>query len=276
LMDNDSTPKHIFISNKWIIEEILYNKGNRQIWKCSKKGSKDKDFVMKIHYPFNQTDIFNFEKEIELQKYSSSNYVLSIIDYKSEPIIFDNKHIQYIISPYYKINLANNNNEFCDPLSALQFFLKLLNGVQYLKNKRIIHRDLKPENLMLDKNKSPIICDFGQAINIKNRFKFGYILKKEDIYNLAKILYFLLTNIRLFKFGIINQSTKKLDPVSNCKDYHVCGFNGLGILHRLMLDMTQKKIRKRPSLEDIKIKIDDILLSNNSFDKTKCRCQIRE
>ena len=38
----------------------------------------------------------------------------------------------------------------------------MIEGVQYLHEKKIAHRDLKPENLLLDKNKKNLkIVDFG-------------------------------------------------------------------------------------------------------------------
>lgn len=41
------------------------------------------------------------------------------------------------------------------------FFYQLINGVEYIHNCKIVHRDLKPENLLLTKNKTLTIIDFG-------------------------------------------------------------------------------------------------------------------
>mmetsp|Transcript_29035 Transcript_29035/g.51943 ORF Transcript_29035/g.51943 Transcript_29035/m.51943 type:complete len:477 (+) Transcript_29035:2223-3653(+) len=46
-------------------------------------------------------------------------------------------------------------------LEACRLFLQILSGVEYLHNLRIAHRDLKPENLLLDRNQSIKIVDFG-------------------------------------------------------------------------------------------------------------------
>ncbi|KAL1919291.1 uncharacterized protein VTP21DRAFT_1984 [Calcarisporiella thermophila] len=48
---------------------------------------------------------------------------------------------------------------------ACRLFAQLISGVNYLHQKHIVHRDLKLENLLLDRNRSIIITDFGFANN---------------------------------------------------------------------------------------------------------------
>ena len=49
---------------------------------------------------------------------------------------------------------------------ACNFYIQIVNGIEYLHSKKIAHRDLKPENLLLDKDKKIKIIDFG----LSNRY----------------------------------------------------------------------------------------------------------
>jgi len=56
---------------------------------------------------------------------------------------------------------------------ACIFFQQIISGVEYLHKLNVVHRDLKPENLLLDKNNSIKIIDFG----LSNTYKEGGSLR---------------------------------------------------------------------------------------------------
>ena len=96
------------------------------------------------------------ENEIIL-KFNHINivYVYQIID---EPENF------FIIMEYCKLGDLFDYivaNKRLNEDEASVFFFQLINGVEYLHKLGYTHRDLKPENLLLSKNKTLKIIDFG-------------------------------------------------------------------------------------------------------------------
>ena len=45
--------------------------------------------------------------------------------------------------------------------SARFFFEQLLDGIDYIHSSKVVHRDLKLENMLVDKDLTLKICDFG-------------------------------------------------------------------------------------------------------------------
>ncbi|MDP4180326.1 MAG: serine/threonine-protein kinase [Bacillota bacterium] len=91
-------------------------------------------------------------------------------------------------------------------------FLPLIDAVEHIHKKGVIHRDIKPANIIINKDKGPVLIDFGSAINYKKDknskifFTTGFspveFYSKEakkgkfsDIYSVAATFYYYLTGI---------------------------------------------------------------------------------
>lgn len=68
--------------------------------------------------------------------------------------------------------IDNSPNELLEASSIKSLLYQLLKGVQYIHKFKILHRDLKPQNLLISKEETLKIADFGLArdfgIPIKN------------------------------------------------------------------------------------------------------------
>ena len=90
--------------------------------------------------------------------------------------ILEDEENYYIIMEYCKKGELFDYIVSCEKLSEEEtsnFFYQLINGVEYIHSKGIAHRDLKPENLLLTKDKTLKIIDFG----LSHEFNGNNLLK---------------------------------------------------------------------------------------------------
>lgn len=107
------------------------------------KDKTDIERVVREIKILNEIDHPNFVQLYEIIENTERIYL--IMEYASGGELFD-----YIVS---KDKLTEKE--------ACQFYMQIIDGVEYLHSKGIAHRDLKPENLLLDSHKKIKIVDFG-------------------------------------------------------------------------------------------------------------------
>ena len=91
------------------------------------------------------------------------------------------KEVQYIIMELAiggeVFDFVAISGRFEEPL-ARYYFTQYFQGLSYCHEQGITHRDLKPENLLLDKNFTLKIADFGFAAPIEGRDGNGNLTTK--------------------------------------------------------------------------------------------------
>jgi myosin-light-chain kinase len=164
---------------------MIYKIGNYEVHKKIELGRGMYSIVYKGYGPegivaikkINKTKMsFKILKmlddEINIMKFIKENPHENIV--KCHNIIDDIDTI-YIILEYCDNDLKNILKKQIKEQYAKQYYLQIINGLNYLHNNSIIHRDIKPSNILLtNDNKTIKICDFGFA-------------KKNNISNIDKI-----------------------------------------------------------------------------------------
>ncbi|MBL7573031.1 Stk1 family PASTA domain-containing Ser/Thr kinase [Staphylococcus saccharolyticus] len=101
-----------------------------------------------------------FEREVHNSAQLSHDNIVSMIDVDEEDDCF------YLVMEYVEGPTLAEYIENHGPLSvetAIQFTERILSGIKHAHDMRIVHRDIKPQNILIVKNKTLKIFDFGIA-----------------------------------------------------------------------------------------------------------------
>ncbi|MCI2773243.1 Stk1 family PASTA domain-containing Ser/Thr kinase [Staphylococcus petrasii] len=118
--------------------------------------------IKAISIPQNEKDetMRRFEREVNNATQLIHNNIVEVYDVGEEEECF------FLIMEYIDGPTLSEYIHSHGPLSidtAINFIEQILQGVQQAHEKRIVHRDIKPQNILIDKNKTLKIFDFGIA-----------------------------------------------------------------------------------------------------------------
>lgn len=102
-------------------------------------------------------------REIKHLKYLNSEYIIDLLD-----IIVQDRHI-HIILPYMESNLEviiRCKDLILMPLDVKAWMLMISKAVHECHSHFIIHRDIKPNNILIGKDGSLKLADFGLSVDI--------------------------------------------------------------------------------------------------------------
>ena len=215
------------LDNKYMIGKTIGSGQYSKVKLCTKIKSNTSSFAIKIfkdHTLKDSSELQLIKNEINfLQKVKNDN-VINIHDFnissgviKDEFEIESKKNVSYIVLDYLEkgelYDLVKAKKVF-PPNIARFFFKQIVNGLCAIRNANLAHRDIKLENLVLDKNFTLKILDFGFACEIFNKnnhpmtyysvcgsqgymapevVKGEYKADKIDIFSSAVVLFCMLT-----------------------------------------------------------------------------------
>jgi len=195
--------------------------------------------LLKVHHSDDTKLIKRFEEEARIVADLNHPFIVAIYDYGRT-----SDHDFYISMEYVE---GGNLNEFIEQNDLtidekIKLCFNISKSVNVLHKNGYIHRDLKPQNLLVDKNGSVKLTDFGISFHesVKRITPDGKLLgtplfmspeqinnlpvtKQSDLYSLGVIYYQVLTGTNPFdapNFGEIFSKilTHSPSPVSNL--YH--------------------------------------------------------
>ncbi|CAD8121736.1 unnamed protein product [Paramecium sonneborni] len=145
-------------------------------------------------------------KEIQILRLMDHPNVLSIKE------CFESDQCLFLVEELFEMQMEISQVNKLKEEKAISLLLKLLNGLEYIHQKKIIHRDLKPNNILFRNKEDPVIADFGFADFYRSdgRYLFqkcgtkNYVAPeimanqnydyKVDIYSLGVVFHQLLTS----------------------------------------------------------------------------------
>ncbi len=119
----------------------------------------------------------------------------------------------------YSLKLVGKGQKLLSPTRAIEVILECCKALDYSHRRNIVHRDIKPANIMLSKDGTVKLLDFGIAVSTSNDDKLSvagptlgtpnYMSPEQirgrplgpasDFYSLATVLFEMLTGKQLFK-----------------------------------------------------------------------------
>lgn len=157
---------------------------------------------------FSRIEKNHLDSEIAIMKKVDHKNVIKMIDIIKK----DDEKLIYIITEYCERGTLNNVLESIDSMSEElinKYIKEIAEGLRYLQSHNIVHRDLKLTNILVGKNNTIKIADFGFAREVNNEslmntlcgspsfmapeilFHYKYDTKS-DLWSLGIIMYYLI------------------------------------------------------------------------------------
>jgi serine/threonine protein phosphatase PrpC len=199
---------------RYRITEIISKSGMATIYKAADL-TDEKTVALKVPFLRFESDpgfFSRFEREQKIGHTLSHRYVLHLLDTPDQ-----SKSRPYMVMEYLEGQTLGQLMAAVNPMpvnDALEITARICEGLQYLHENNVVHRDLKPDNIMLCKDGTIRIMDFGIAkYDGQRRLTFGgftptmgtpdYMApeqvrgkrgdKRTDLYSLGIILFEMVT-----------------------------------------------------------------------------------
>ena len=150
------------IDERYELKHILGGGGMSNVYVAWDQILNRQVAVKMIHVSPNEKHetIARFEREVQNTTILSHENIVSVLDVGEEDDCFF-LVMEYIEGPTLSDYIKSHGQ--LSPQKAIQFAEQIFNGIQHAHEKGIVHRDIKPQNIIIDRNQTLKIVDFGIA-----------------------------------------------------------------------------------------------------------------
>ncbi len=146
----------------YLVQRLIGRGGMAEVY-LAKDVKTEEEFALKImsgniindpHFKIRIT------KEIQVLENLSHNNIVKFFGFGQEKSFFMYMVLEYIQGPDLKKRILSGN---VDINRIIRWLNEIADGLDYAHSIGYVHRDIKPENILLRKNDSAVITDFGIA-----------------------------------------------------------------------------------------------------------------
>ncbi|MGW8044045.1 Stk1 family PASTA domain-containing Ser/Thr kinase [Staphylococcus shinii] len=150
------------INERYKVTKQLGGGGMSRVYLAEDSILKRSVAIKAIRIPSGEKDeaIKRFEQEVHNLTQLSHNNIVNVFDVTEDDENF------YLVMEYIEgLTLSEfiQKNHPLDVDIILNFINQIINGIKHAHDTKIVHRDIKPQNILVDKNQTLKILDFGIA-----------------------------------------------------------------------------------------------------------------
>ncbi len=208
-----------FLQNRYEILELIGSGGMSFVYraKCHKLNRLVAIKVLKDEFSKNDEFVYKFKMEAQSAAGLSHPNIVNVYD------VIDEGDLHYIVMEYVEgITLKTyiRERKFLDIKEAISISIQVARGIKSAHDAHIVHRDIKPQNIIISKDGSIKVADFGiaRAISEETLSTVGvgsihYMSpeqakgekcdKRSDIYSLGISMYEMLTGQLPFEGDVV-------------------------------------------------------------------------
>lgn len=208
-----------FLQNRYEILELIGSGGMSFVYraKCHKLNRLVAIKVLKDEFSKNDEFVYKFKMEAQSAAGLSHPNIVNVYD------VIDEGDLHYIVMEYVEgITLKTyiRERKFLDIKEAISISIQVARGIKSAHDAHIVHRDIKPQNIIISKDGSIKVADFGiaRAISEETLSTVGvgsihYMSpeqakgekcdKRSDIYSLGISMYEMLTGRLPFEGDVV-------------------------------------------------------------------------